>query len=1315
MAENINNYAGIVGSAAVTTVNSVPGTFIPTSAVDARNVGQMKVAPSTPNVVFRTSSNAGGAGDPNVVPVHFNTSNVESSFVSSAGGLTHQADGMSIMTTGQPAGGVNTDGINTGPQGGTLPVATSVKKTSFQITSVTVDSSASNDGGDDSADDLDESHTEDSSDVATDVSRHTSESRGGGSSHTATDDNFTRNDIFYNPAPPSSMNIAPVIPTSSQYGLAIVPEGMNPVSEPPPPVVAPISEPVNEKSDADKDIVHNRFKVVKIVSTEPFKKGRWMCMDYFDHTTTTTGTTTTLKDTTSQGTQQSVSQPQAHNNNIQQTIQSVPEKIPVNVANVQQGPNVSLTSSPPQGPHSVVNNSNILPDSQQQQTMIQQNQQSPHVIQQQLQNNLSEQDITINSSGLPNGNGAHYHVNQSHNVQGRPYEVAPAGSIPNQQQPSIAQQQTPMTNQQQSRPMTGQVWAGQDPIIQGQQQPQTLGQIGPQSSISQNTSVSHLPQTMQTSQMHQNPVQVTQPSHLPAQSLPHGAHAQMNAAATIANVPAPGATAPQQQTAQSLGHNMLQNKPTFMTAQHQQSQTPSPNQYQQQSNSQPQQQMMTANQQSVIGNQNSPGQVGQVSQSTQQQQPQNYQQGMMMQNMTGLQQQVHVQQMNPSGVSQHSVQMQQQPQQSGQTQGIYSTSGQMMGHTMQMNMPQPSQQMMQQPSVIQNQSIMQQPQIVGQQHHQQIMGMQPSQQPMVSQPQTNAPQQNIMSQPQMMSQMMQNPQMSGMVTQQPLVSQPGVIPQQQGIMPQQSNLPQQNLMQQIPQQGTYPSQNQPQTISNQATMQQQPLMQQYPQQQPNPVIQQQQMMQPQNQPNLMAQQMGQTIPQGQQQQISMQQQQQSSQPNQQQQQQQQQQAPQAQQQTAQVNIAPQQTMYQNPPQQMQVSQANAASNMQAVHNIMPSTPQTVQQIGTQIPTSVGIPLQTNNIENTITSSSIPSSEPSTQQQSMVQSQQGPPGVVPNASQAPSTATAVPMPTDIHLSNQNPPVTSQVPPASTTTTSVPTSAITSLSAAATVIIDGVNSLGDAGVGGGSGGNEEGESLKNKIGKLSPTYQVRDATNQKIPTANLLCIIIIIPDLYLGFELLLPHRRENNRINKYKKTSKRELKSKFKERSHLCVFRKSALMIVTSYTPNIKQSAPASAMSALAADTHGVHCQVPTASTLASPTRDVRSRAELLDQNTLIAYVYCFIKNFVGATGTNTVAIDNKIEQAMDLVKSHLMFAVREEVEVLKEKISELMERITQLEYENSILRANASQETLAQLQKSSQHPAPNVNESHQGFS
>ncbi|XP_017858114.1 PREDICTED: protein bunched, class 1/class 3/D/E isoforms isoform X5 [Drosophila arizonae] len=73
---------------------------------------------------------------------------------------------------------------------------------------------------------------------------------------------------------------------------------------------------------------------------------------------------------------------------------------------------------------------------------------------------------------------------------------------------------------------------------------------------------------------------------------------------------------------------------------------------------------------------------------------------------------------------------------------------------------------------------------------------------------------------------------------------------------------------------------------------------------------------------------------------------------------------------------------------------------------------------------------------------------------------------------------------------------------------------------------------------------------------------------------------------------------------------------------------------------------------------------------------------------------FIKS---ASGTSAVAIDNKIEQAMDLVKSHLMIAVREEVEVLKERISELMDKISNLELENNILKSNMSPETLQQLQ------------------
>ncbi|XP_077370037.1 TSC22 domain family protein 1 isoform X2 [Festucalex cinctus] len=69
----------------------------------------------------------------------------------------------------------------------------------------------------------------------------------------------------------------------------------------------------------------------------------------------------------------------------------------------------------------------------------------------------------------------------------------------------------------------------------------------------------------------------------------------------------------------------------------------------------------------------------------------------------------------------------------------------------------------------------------------------------------------------------------------------------------------------------------------------------------------------------------------------------------------------------------------------------------------------------------------------------------------------------------------------------------------------------------------------------------------------------------------------------------------------------------------------------------------------------------------------------------------------SSGASVVAIDNKIEQAMDLVKSHLMYAVREEVEVLKEQIKELMERNSQLEQENNLLKTLASPEQMAQFQ------------------
>lgn len=212
---------------------------------------------------------------------------------------------------------VNRDGLRLGDSDKsavhptTLSTPTSVvsggpqrKKTpAFQITSVTVvNTRPSTDGGDDSADDLDESHTDDTSDVV-DVSRITDIEN---ETPSFSEDTFSKEDVFFNAAT-ASLGSAPVIPTSAQYGLAILASegGSQPVntstvptntnSE---PTVATETGNVNNnvvncvnKQDAEMRDVHTsgcrneRFKVVKIESTVPFKRGRWTCMDYLDHST----------------------------------------------------------------------------------------------------------------------------------------------------------------------------------------------------------------------------------------------------------------------------------------------------------------------------------------------------------------------------------------------------------------------------------------------------------------------------------------------------------------------------------------------------------------------------------------------------------------------------------------------------------------------------------------------------------------------------------------------------------------------------------------------------------------------------------------------------------------------------------------------------------------------------------------------------------------------------------------------------------------------------------------------------------------------
>jgi len=107
------------------------------------------------------------------------------------------------------------------------------------------------------------------------------------------------------------------------------------------------------------------------------------------------------------------------------------------------------------------------------------------------------------------------------------------------------------------------------------------------------------------------------------------------------------------------------------------------------------------------------------------------------------------------------------------------------------------------------------------------------------------------------------------------------------------------------------------------------------------------------------------------------------------------------------------------------------------------------------------------------------------------------------------------------------------------------------------------------------------------------------------------------------------------------------------------------------------------------------------------------------------VHGLVKIFLGASGSNQGAIDNRIEQAMDLVKSHLMNAVRSEVEELKEKIVKLEETISnqaqelsrqqndfnrevgRLQTENEFLRRNVDPDVLVQwnnnVQQQQQQP------------
>ncbi|CAH1964457.1 unnamed protein product [Acanthoscelides obtectus] len=96
--------------------------------------------------------------------------------------------------------------------------------------------------------------------------------------------------------------------------------------------------------------------------------------------------------------------------------------------------------------------------------------------------------------------------------------------------------------------------------------------------------------------------------------------------------------------------------------------------------------------------------------------------------------------------------------------------------------------------------------------------------------------------------------------------------------------------------------------------------------------------------------------------------------------------------------------------------------------------------------------------------------------------------------------------------------------------------------------------------------------------------------------------------------------------------------------------------------------------------------------------LRKECDVANSNANILLVQEDSNRNTGASVSCTATIDTKIEHALqDVVKNHLTHAVRLEVEDLKVKINELVDRITYLEYENDLLRANVDPDVLANLE------------------
>ncbi|XP_073418612.1 TSC22 domain family protein 4-like isoform X3 [Dendrobates tinctorius] len=112
----------------------------------------------------------------------------------------------------------------------------------------------------------------------------------------------------------------------------------------------------------------------------------------------------------------------------------------------------------------------------------------------------------------------------------------------------------------------------------------------------------------------------------------------------------------------------------------------------------------------------------------------------------------------------------------------------------------------------------------------------------------------------------------------------------------------------------------------------------------------------------------------------------------------------------------------------------------------------------------------------------------------------------------------------------------------------------------------------------------------------------------------------------------------------------------------------------------------------------HLPVSPPTSTQNEVRPTRPVSDVFNERLLLARSVFSMgdENDSDSTSNSTGAIDNKIEQAMDLVKTHLLFAVREEVEALREQIKELTDRNAVLEHENSLLRTLATPQQLSEV-------------------